>query len=179
MSAPQVEIQYRRPPDRLDVFVQDLIVDHPDYKITLHDPASLPTPISIGERVVYEPGAPIVWFLFPNLWYDIGLFHQRDGTFTGYYVNLITPPQLQGLTWQLYDLFLDIWIDSHGNTLVLDRDEFDEAVDRLWLDRATARKAEEVLESLLGEVDEDRWPPAVVALYDLGRVRSLRARLNP
>jgi predicted RNA-binding protein associated with RNAse of E/G family len=144
----RVEIHYQRPPDRLDVFVQDLVVDRADCKVTLHDPATLEAVFTVGEVVIYEPGAAIVWFVFPGAWHDIGRFHLEDGTFTGYYVNLITPVQINGPTW---------------------------TVDRRWIDPATAERARSELSQLVARVSAGEWPPAVVREYDLPRVRGLRA----
>jgi predicted RNA-binding protein associated with RNAse of E/G family len=171
----KVEIRYHRPPNRLDIFVQDLVVDEPDYKVTLHDPATLAAGLRVGERLIFEPGAAVVWFVFPGAWYDLGRFHLRDGTFTGYYANLITPPELGARTWTMYDLCLDLWIDPDGRFQVLDQDEFDEAVDRLWIDAATARRARTELEDLVRRLREGRWPPPIAREYDLERVRALRA----
>ncbi len=172
---PRVEIHYRRPPDRLDVFVQDLVVDRPDCKVTLHDPATLETSLTVGDQVIYEPGAAIVWFVFPNEWHDLGRFHLKDGTFTGYYVNLITPVQVDGATWRMYDLCLDLWVDAGGRFQILDQGEFDEAVDRHWIDSATAERARSELARVIAGVRGGDWPPAVVREYDLARVRELRA----
>ena len=172
----RVEIHYRRPPDRLDVFVQDLVVDRPDYKVTLHDPATLATKLTVGEDVIYEPGAAIVWFVFPGGWHDVGRFHLKDDTFTGYYVNLITPVEQDGTIWRMFDLCLDLWIDVDGRFQVLDQDEFDEAIDRQWIDPATAERARSELASIIAEVRGGNWPPGVVREYDLARVRRLRAR---
>lgn len=172
---PPVEIHYHRPPDRQDVFVQDLVVDHHDYKVTLHDPATVEETLKVGDEVIYEPGAAIVWFVFPEAWHDIGCFHLRDGTFTGYYVNLIAPAQLEGSVWKMFDLCLDLWVDAKGGFRVLDHDEFDEAVDRQWIDPRTAERARSELLRIVAEVQAGEWPPAVVREYDLARVRKLRA----
>jgi predicted RNA-binding protein associated with RNAse of E/G family len=172
---PRVEIHYRRPPDRLDIFVQDLVVDRPDCKVTLHDPSTLEATLRVGEDVIYEPGAAIVWFVFPDAWHDLGRFHLEDGTFTGYYVNLITPVQLHGRIWEMYDLCLDLWVDPDGGCQVLDRDEFDEAVDRLWIDAVTAERARSELAKVIARVRGRDWPPDIVREYDLARVRRLRA----
>jgi len=172
---PQIEIRYHRPPDRLDVFFQDLVVDDPDLKITLHDPSTIGNTITIGDRVVFEPEAPIVWFVFPGGWYDIGRFHLKDGIFTGYYVNLIAPPQLDGNVWTMVDLCLDLWLDANGQLQVLDRDEFDEAVDRGWIDGVTAHRAREELARVIDGIATGTWPPEMVLDHDLERVRTLRA----
>jgi predicted RNA-binding protein associated with RNAse of E/G family len=173
---PEIEIYYRRPPDQLDVFVQDLVVDEADHKITLHDPSSLTTVLAVGDQIIHEPGAPIVWYVFPDTWYDIGRFHLRDGTFTGYYINLIAPPELGKRSWTIYDLCLDVWIDANGGFTVLDQDEFDEAVDRHWIDAATAERARRELDSVLQKIAAGRFPPALVQSYSLPLVRRLRAR---
>jgi predicted RNA-binding protein associated with RNAse of E/G family len=169
----QIEIHYHRPPARLDVFVQDLVVDGPDCKVTLHEHTPLREPLHIGDVRVYEPNAPLIWFVFPGACHDVGRFHLRDGTFTGYYVNLITPVEIAGSIWTMYDLCLDLWVGADGSSSVLDRDEFDEAVDRKWIDSATAKRAEGELERMLGQVEAKRWPPRVVEEYDLERVRKL------
>lgn len=169
---PQIEIHYRRPPARLDVFTQELVVDRPDLKVTLHERPPVATPLQVGERVIFEPGAAIVWFVFPDRWYDLGRFHLRDDTFTGYYVNLIAPPQIHGRVWHMYDLFLDVWVEPDAAAFqVLDRDEFDEAVDRGWLDTATAQRARQELQALANRIRQGRWPPKAVREIDLAYVR--------
>lgn len=170
-----VEIRYHRPPDRSDLYRQRLIVDRPDCKITLLEPYTDP-PLRIGRRVVLESGAPILWFTFPETWHDIGRFYLRDETFTGYYTNIIAPPVLGDETWEIWDLFLDLWIDRDGRITVLDRDEFDEAVDRGWIDRGTAERARRELARVASLAAADRWPPVVVREVDLTRARQMQGR---
>ncbi len=170
-----IEIHYLRPPGRLQVYVQELVVDEPDLKITLADDYPSDVPVRVGERTVLEQGAPIVWFVLPGEWYDLGLFHLNDGTFTGYYTNFIAPARLEASTWELHDLCLDLWLGSDGHLEVLDREEFDEAVKRRWIDAPAARRASQELERVLGEAKAGRWPPARIRGIDLARVRSILA----
>lgn len=169
----KIEIHYRRPPGRLDTFVQDLVVDRPEYKITLHEHPPINETLYVGGQPIFEPGAPIVWFVFPGAWYDLGRFHLKDGTFTGYYVNLITPVEITGDAWKMFDLCLDLWVDPSGRYWILDRDEFDEAVDRLWIDTATAQRTRQELDRIIAAVQTGRWPPDPVREHDLARVREL------
>ena len=61
-------------------------------------------------EVALERGSDAVWFTFPGLWHDIGRFHRSDGTFTGIYANILTPPLIQpDGVWHTTDLFLDLW----------------------------------------------------------------------
>ncbi len=171
----KVRIHYHRPPDRCDIFVQDLVVDTAEHKITLHEHTPVTSDLKIGDQVIYEPGAPIVWFVFPGRWYDLGRFHLRDSTFTGYYVNLITPVEIDGNTWTMYDLCLDLWVFPENTPHVLDQDEFDEAVDHHWIDQATAGRARRELDALLEDVSAGRWPPSPVADFGLQRIRTLHS----
>jgi len=124
-----VRIHYRRPPNRLQIFEQRLVHDGDDVKVTLAEAVAYEPPLRIGGEVVLERGSDVVWFTFPGAWHDIGRFHLADGTFTGLYANVLTPPSLTGTEWDTTDLFLDVWIARDGSVLLLDEDELDEAMD--------------------------------------------------
>ena len=171
MSAPLVELHYRRPPDRLHVHLQPLVHDAPDVKVTLMPAVELRQPMTVNGRVVSENGSAIVWFSFPGRWHDIGRFHLADGTFTGLYANTLTPVDFRpGHVWDATDLFLDVWLDERG-AVVLDEDELDEALAEGWLDERTAARARREVDDILLRVAEGRWPPAVVAEWTLERAR--------
>ena len=143
-----VRIHYRRPPDRLQVFEQHLVHDADDVKVTLAEYRFDP-PIVIGGEVVLEADADVVWFTFPGAWHDVGRFHRADGTFTGLYANILTPPVLDGPEWDTTDLFLDVWVSPSGQVLLLDEDEMEEALGRAWLDAPTAARAREEADRLV------------------------------
>jgi predicted RNA-binding protein associated with RNAse of E/G family len=171
-GTPLVRIHYRRPPDRLEIFEQHLVHDGPEVKVTLAPAVARTQPIRIDGRVVLEDGSPVVWFTFPGRWHDIGRFHQADGTFTGLYANVITPVELRDRRrWDTTDLFLDLWVDERGAT-VLDRDELDDALARGWVDGATAARARAEVERLRADAEAARWPPPVVREWTLERARS-------
>lgn len=170
---PAVEIHYLRPPDREQVFRQLLVHDGEYVKITLardlvHDP-----PVVIGGRPVLETGSDAVWFTFPGLWHDIGRFHRADGTFTGIYANVITPPVLgDDHVWETTDLFLDLWIGRDGALRVLDRDQLREAEERGWIDRETSDRARREAARIRRDHRRGAWPPPVVEAWT--RERALR-----
>ena len=162
MSPPRlVRIHYRRPPDRLQVFEQHLVHDADDVKVTLSEYRFEP-PIVIGGEVVLEEGADVVWFTFPGAWHDVGRFHRADGTFTGLYANILTPPVLDGSEWDTTDLFLDVWMSPSGRVLLLDEDEMEEALGQAWLDAPTAARAREEADRLVAAAEAGSWPPASV-----------------
>lgn len=167
-----VHIHYRRPPDRVDVFHQRLLLDTPGVKVTLASGVDLPEPVRVGASVVLEPGSDAVWFTFPGLWHDIGLFHLADGTHTGLYANVLTPPTFHpGDVWRTTDLFLDLWLPPGGAPEVLDRDQLEEAVAAGWVEADVAERARREAEALVEGERHGAWPPSVVGEWSLERAR--------
>ncbi len=170
-AAPLVRIHYLRPPDHLEVFEQRLVAEPDGVKITLARSLTFDPPLRIGGRVVLETGSDVVWFTFPGAWHDIGRFHTEDGTFRGYYANILTPPTFHpGHVWRTTDLFLDVWMWPDGDLAVLDEDQFEEACSRDWLDPGTAARARRELASIRELHGRKRWPPEVVRDWTRERV---------
>jgi len=172
VSRPTVHIHYLRPPDRKEIFDQLLIEDRPDVKVTIARDLVVEPPIHIGREVVLENRSDVVWFTFPEVWHDIGRFHTADGTFRGFYANILTPPTFhKGGIWRTTDLFLDIWLPARGRPSVLDRDQFDEACQEGWLDDGTRSRALEEVDQILEGFGRGTWPPDVT--HQWTRERSL------
>lgn len=172
MSVDRVSIRYHRPPDRLEVFEQEVVLRTPVCVVTLLDAAILEHAIVIDGATVLDPGAPVVWFTFPGAWHDIGRFHTRDGTFTGCYANVLTPVEgVDGAEWRTTDLFLDLWQPGAGDARILDEDELEAAHAAGALDSELAARARNEAAALLREAHAGRWPPAIVHHWTLARVR--------
>jgi predicted RNA-binding protein associated with RNAse of E/G family len=174
-----VRIHYRRLPDRVQVFEQELVVDAGAYIVTFLPTAAIPKPVRVGGQVVLEPGSPVVWFTYPGIGYDAGRFHRADGTFTGVYANLLTPVQIRGDSWRTTDLCLDVWAGADGTIEILDEDEFAEAVHKGWIDTATAEAARAQAEALAAEARQGNWPPQHIQDWTLKRVLNLVSKTNP
>ena len=167
-----VRIDYLRPPDRKEVFVQRLVLDSPDVKITLAEAVSFDLPIRILDKVALETGSDAVWFTFPGVWHDIGRFHLANGEFTGIYANILTPPIIQpeGI-WETTDLFLDVWVSPDGQLSVLDEDQLQEAEARGWVSQSHSKRAREEVGRIRRDFEAGRWPPAIVNEWTLERAR--------
>ncbi len=172
-----VRIHYLRPPDRDTVYVQRLVHHAPDVVVTYVERTPLARPLVVGGDIVLEPGAPAVWFTFPGAWHDIGRFHRLDGTFTGFYANVITPVEfISDDSWRTTDLFLDVWKGRHGAPELLDEDELDEAVRNGWISGAQAAAARAEAARLLEAAASPTWPPPPVREWTLERcLRALGA----
>jgi uncharacterized protein len=166
---PRVEIHYKRPPDRRQIFDQAVVFEDDDVIVTLADSVEFYPPIRIEGDIVLETGSAVVWFTFPGAWHDIGRFHRADGTFVGVYANVLTPVEIEGRVWRTTDLYLDVWMSASGDVLLLDEEEFEEASGRGLIDGDTAKRARAEADSLLAAARDGSWPPAVVHEWTLER----------
>lgn len=180
---PLVHIHYLRPPDRKEIFTQELVLDTPEVKVTFARDVPFDPPIEIHGEIALEKGSDAVWFTFPGQWHDIGRFHRTDGTFTGIYANILTPPLIQeeGI-WHTTDLFLDVWKPQGSGLSVLDRDQFQEALDRSWINEETAHRAEAEVAWIVARFQDGMWPPPIVEEWTRERIvegTSLRENTPP
>lgn len=167
MKEPDIHIHYARPPDREDVFHQHLVHEEETVRVTLATDQVFEPAVVVEGMVVLETGSDVVWFTFPGIWHDIGRFHTADGTFRGWYANILTPPTFhpEGV-WRTTDLFLDVWLPPDmEDPRVLDRDQFTEAVGREWIDEDTGRRALVEVDRILEHHAAGLWPPTVSRVW--------------
>jgi len=158
----EILLDYERPGKSRLTYREELLQDLPDVKI-LSMKFTGKSEMVVGETTILQPGSPMVWFIFPGKWYDIGRFYLIDGAFTGYYTNLCTPVQMQGNRWATTDLFLDLWIPARGGSSKwLDEDELDHAVRTDALPRHLFEKAIQVRSEIEDLCSRDLWPPTSV-----------------
>ncbi len=172
-EVPRVQIRYHRPPDRVQIFNQALVHDTDHVKITLAEAIDFDPAMRIDGDIVLEEGSHVVWFTYPGEWHDVGRFHRADGTFTGIYANILTPPVIRGRAWETTDLFLDVWITPAGDVQLLDADELDEAVEREWVDVEIAARARQEAHDLMERCRIGTWPPSMVQTWTLERCREV------
>jgi len=174
MPLPTVDIHYRRLPDRMQVFRQIVVEQTGDYVVTLLERAELPKPVTRGDgQVILEPGAPVVWFTYPGAWHDVGRFHLADGTFTGWYANILMPPVMMPGQWETTDLCLDVWLGADGRLEVLDQDELDAARRSGWIAPAAYNRARHEAVQLVQAARRGQWPPAHAHEWTLERAREV------
>jgi predicted RNA-binding protein associated with RNAse of E/G family len=167
-----IRYRYRRPGRDVMTYEQLLVLDRPDVKVLLQESYGGDT-LRAGDQVIQEAGAPIVWYVFPEKWHDIGRFHLADGAFTGWYTNLTTPVAMNGDTWSATDMFLDLWQPAEGEPVWLDEDEFEEAVRRKVIDTATKKRVLNERAIIELQVRQGEWPPPIARDIDLAQGRAL------
>jgi len=160
--------QFIRPPDRRYTFSSDLLDATSDH-IALANDLQPSKPLAIDGREVLAGGYHAVWFLFNGRPYDVARVYRPDGTFTGYYADVLEPVHWYDADPEtlapLVDLFLDLWVTPAGDHLVLDEDEFDEAISRNILTPEQAAHARTTLDSLVTAAVAGNFPPPLVRKY--------------
>ncbi|MDH4044195.1 MAG: DUF402 domain-containing protein [Gemmatimonadota bacterium] len=165
----RVRIHYHRPDRGTTVFEEHVVLDEPAVKVTLLDRYDGHDTFA-GSRLILSAGAPVVWFVYPELCRDVGRFHLADGTFTGWYTNLRAPIRLSGRDWYCTDLFLDHWLPADGSPATwLDEDELEAGRKAGLVSPADlALVARERLATEAGVAD-GTWPPALAREITLER----------
>lgn len=175
---PRVEIAYRRPPDRIRRYRQELLHDGDSLKLTLLRQNPGADPIRIADAVTLDEGSSLLWFTFPGKWYEVAAFYDPEGELLGHYTNVIRPASFEGDRWSITDLFLDVWqpADAPEEPEILDREELHEARRRGWIEEGEADRAEATTDRIRRRAASGEWPPAAVRKWGLEAAPSLRIR---
>ncbi len=74
--------------------------------------------------IVFEPGDQFTEYYYTDRWFNIFEIQYADGTRKGWYCNVAEPARVHNDEIEQIDLLLDVWVYPHGETLLLDEDEF-------------------------------------------------------
>lgn len=159
-----MSFEFIRPPDRRSTF-ESTLIQATDQHIILTHRITPSSPLEYHGQPVMESGYRAVWFLFKNQPYDIGRMYRPDGTWTGYYVDVLEPVHWDGSDPRslhpLVDLFLDLWIAPDGGFKVLDEDELQAAIESEAITTGQAKQARETLADMIAAVRGGEFPPPI------------------
>ena len=165
-----VTLTYKRPPDRVNHFQQELLYLD-DAVIVTSQRVKPSSPIVQNGETVLGDNFAAIWFVFTGLWYDVGKVYNLDNEWTGYYCDVLKPVKrsvdVNGKLnrFEITDLFLDLWVNPDGTYEIQDEDEFEEAIQNGAISAKLAEKAREVLSALIVEVETGKFPPQFVQEY--------------
>ena len=164
-----VILTYKRPPDRVNHFQQELLYLDDDVIVTSQRVKPSSPIVQNGETVLADNFAA-VWFVFTGLWYDVGKVYNLNNEWTGYYCDIMKPVKRSiNATgkldcFEITDLFLDLWINPDGSYEIQDEDEFEEAIQNGAIDTTLEKTAWNVLNTLIAEVESGRLERRVQAV---------------
>jgi predicted RNA-binding protein associated with RNAse of E/G family len=161
-----------RLPDRRYTFHSTLLAAD-ERRIVLAHTIQPSKPLLVAGEEVLAAGYHAVWFLYKGEPWDIGRLYRPDGTWTGYYVDVLERVRWEGADpttlAPLVDLFLDVWITPAGECLLLDEDELVEATQAGAISTEQAGFARHVAQNLLQGVERGAFPTIDVRRW-MGRV---------
>lgn len=174
-----VTLTYKRPPDRVNYFQQQLLYIDDDVIVTSQRVKPSSPIVQNGETVLADNFAA-VWFVFTGLWYDVGKVYNLANEWTGYYCDIMKPVKRRMNTageldcFEITDLFLDLWINPDGTYEIQDEDEFEEAIQIGAIDAELERKAREVLDTLIAKVKDGHLDSLLQDVFDRAQLPDLQ-----
>ncbi len=165
-----VTLTYKRPPDRVNHFQQQLLYMDEEVIVTSQR-VSPSSPIVQNGKTVLANNFAAVWFVFTGLWYDVGKVYNLNNEWTGYYCDIMQPVKRSVDAtgkldcFEITDLFLDLWINPDGTYQIQDEDEFEEAIQKGAISPELAEKAGAALSALIVKVETGKFPPQIVQEY--------------
>lgn len=153
-----VTLTYKRPPDRVNHFQQQLLYIDDEVIVTSQRVRPSSPIVQNGETVLGDDFTA-VWFVFTGLWYDVGKVYNLNNEWTGYYCDIMKPVKRSVDAtgkidcFEITDLFLDLWVNPDGTYQIQDEDEFEEAVQDGVINAELAKKAWNVMKTLIAEVE--------------------------
>ncbi len=174
-----VTLTYKRPPNRVNHFQQELLYLDDDVIVTSQRVKPSSPIVQNGETVLADNFAA-VWFVFTGLWYDVGKVYNLNNEWTGYYCDIMKPVKRSMNAageldrFEITDLFLDLWINPDGSYEIQDEDEFEEAVQNGAIDTTLEKMARDVLNTLIVEVESGRLERRVQAVTHRMKFKDLK-----
>ncbi len=174
-----VTLTYKRPPDRVNYFQQQLLYLDDDVIVTSQR-VKPSTPIVQNGEMVLADNFAAVWFVFTGLWYDVGKVYNLNNEWTGYYCDIMKPVKRStNVTgeldcFEITDLFLDLWVNPNGSYEIQDEDEFEEAIQNSAIDAELEKKARKVLDVLIAKVEDGHLESLLQEVFDRAQLPDLQ-----
>ena len=159
-----ITLTYKRLPDRINYFQQQLLYEDDDVIVTTQKIKPSAEIVQNGHTVLGE-NFTAIWFVFTGLWYDIGKIYNPNNEWTGYYCDIIKPVNRSTEKFEIVDLFLDLWVSPDGSYEIQDEDEFETALSEGSITPKLAKKARKELNDLIDDVTSGNFPPEFVRNY--------------
>ena len=154
-------VSYLRLPNKITRFPVVVLIENPEYVvfINLLNPSK---PLIINESILLDKNHFGIWFCPTKNFHDLGAIYDREKKFEGYYCDLCTPIKRGPHGYKMTDLFLDLWIFPDGDYIILDQDEFEDAVEQALMTREQGNKVKAELKQLIEGVESKIFPSSKI-----------------
>lgn len=117
-----------------------------------------PTGIDHPELGYIRPGTYSREFYPLDRWYNIFRFHEPDGQFRNFYLNITIPPSFQDAILDYVDLDIDVVVWPNNEFVVLDTEEFERNSVLFGYSMSVVDKANSTLEEVIEMIESKGLP---------------------
>jgi predicted RNA-binding protein associated with RNAse of E/G family len=156
-----IDIVYRRLPNDVRE-IPGILRQNTPARLVIESAITVDAPRQMSGRVIVDSGYLAIWFVYRDKWYDVGKIYDRARNWVGYYCDIIRPVgkllRAPTRTNMITDLFLDLWITPEGRSVVMDEDEFENALRQGYLSKKLANQTRREMDSLIRATQAGKFP---------------------
>lgn len=158
----KIIVRFIRPPNNINVWEHELILDSQNNIVSKFVFDGLPHAFKVAEIPVIENGYIGTTHEFVGKWYEIVKVIDKNDEIKGYYCNINEPFKRVEDGYEIFDLFIDLWVFPDGKYVILDEDELEKAIIERWVTAHQAKKARETIDQLIKMIEKGDFPPDIV-----------------
>ncbi len=162
MCAKKITVRFIRPPNKIDVWEHELVLDSKKNIISKFIFDGVSHAFAVAKIPVIENGYIGRAYEFAGKWFEIVKVIDKNNVIKGYYCNINEPFKRIGSGYEIFDLFIDLWVFPDGKYVVLDEDELGNAIKEGWISAYQAKKARETIDQLIVMIEKGEFPPEIV-----------------
>ena len=152
-----VTLNYHRLPIKLSRF-PTIVLYESEQEVVLCNILYPSQPLIAEKTIILDKNFIGIWYCPYKNWHDIAAIYDEQKNFKGYYCDICSPVKKNTDGYEITDLFLDLWIFPDGKYIILDQDEFDNAVLQRWMNKNQIIKARSELHNLRKKVSTKKYP---------------------
>jgi predicted RNA-binding protein associated with RNAse of E/G family len=157
-----IKLRFIRRPDEVDIWTHELIHQDKEVIISKFKFSNLREPSRIEGKVVVENDYTGICYEFIEKGLEVIKIFDFNEQLTGYYCNINTRPKTFDGGYEVVDLYLDVWVFPDLRFVVLDEEEFNDAVEKGLVDDDERIFAKRVLSDVLENLRAGNFPPRIV-----------------
>ncbi|MCK5548200.1 MAG: DUF402 domain-containing protein [Thermoplasmata archaeon] len=157
-----IKLRFVRPPNEVNVWTHDLLFKSDDVIVSKFIFSGLKVPSKVKDVIIVENGYTGICYEFLDRGLEIIKVLDTRNELSGYYCNINRNPKMFDGGYEVVDLFLDVWVFPDFEYVVLDEDEFENALKNGWINEKDGRFANSVLKTLLEDLNKGKFPPEIV-----------------
>jgi predicted RNA-binding protein associated with RNAse of E/G family len=148
-------------PDKLSRF-STIVLYESEQEVVLCNILYPSKPLIVENTILIDKDFIGIWYCPYKNWHDFASIYDAQKKFKGYYCDICSPIKKISDGFIITDLFLDLWIYPNGKYIILDQEEFNNAVVQRWMNENQIIKAKSELHNLKKRVRTKKYPTSKI-----------------